>query len=147
MVESRTMPSIISSQLTESTLRACLKEEAYDLSVELVNGETGVDVLATKLRKSIHIEVIGFKSSGPARSRDFFQCFFRAVSRIQNGAARCVIALPARWESGLPLRARQYGAAWERIGTAFPELEIWLVDTDEGSYRVTDWNYWLRAVS
>jgi hypothetical protein len=33
--------------------------------------------------------------------------------------------------------------AWQRIGDAFPELEIWLVDAVTGYYRVEKWNHWL----
>jgi hypothetical protein len=141
------MPSIIPCTVTEEALRDALTREGYLLSRVLGNGETGVDILATKGTKSIHIEVIGFKSSPPARSRDFFQTFFRAVSRIKDGATRCVVALPARWEAGLPARARQYAVAWERLGIAFPELEIWLVDHEARSYTRTTWNEWLSTAT
>ena len=137
------MPSLITSAATESVLRASLKAEGFRLNKTRVNGETGVDILAIRGAKSIHIEVIAFKSSPPARSKDFQQSFFRAVSRIKDGASRCAIALPLRWKNGLPARATQYGVAWKRIGIAFPELEIWLVDTDSGSYSTSKWNDWL----
>lgn len=136
------MPSLIKSQTVERALRAALRAGGYEVSRARANGETGVDILATRRGRQLHIEVIAFKSSGPARSRDFMQSFFRAISRIKDGAKKCVIALPARWERGLPQRARQYGTAWRRIGRAFPELEIWLVDS-KGSYSVTKWNAWL----
>ncbi|SRR6266567_787361 len=137
------MPSVIKSSATERALRSLLKRQGYRLNTTRLNGETGVDILATHGSRHIHIEVIGFKSSPPARSRDFMQAFFRAVSRIQDGASRCVIALPSRWQNGLPQRAKQYGPAWRRIGNAFPELEIWLVDAGTGSYSETKWNDWL----
>lgn len=81
----------------------------------------------------IHIDAIAFKSSGPARSRDFMQAFFRAISRIEDCATRCVIALYER------------GRAWRRIADAFPELEIWLVDCETCKMlrvtmgRLADW--------
>ena len=137
------MPSITKSSATEKTLRSLLTREGYHLSKTRLNGETGVDILATRSNRDIHVEVIGFKSSPPARSRDFMQSFFRAVSRIKDGASRCVIALPSRWKNGLPQRARQYGSAWRRIGRAFPELEIWLVDSAERTYSESKWNDWL----
>src|SRR6266568_8398592 len=136
------MPSLIKGSATEKTLRSLLMKEGFRLNKIRFDGETGVDILATKGKRDVHIEVIGFKSSPPARSRDFMQCFFRAVSRIEDGASRCVIALPSRWQNGLPQRAKQYGSAWRRIGRAFPELEIWLVDTGTGSYSETKWNDW-----
>jgi len=137
------MPSIITSSTTENMLRGYLTRQGFSMTAARANGETGVDILATRRSESIHIEVIAFKSSGPARSRDFFQAFFRAISRTEQGAARCVIALPARWKNGLPARARQYGAAWIRLGNAFPELEIWCVDCDSGNCHITKWNDWL----
>jgi len=137
------MPSLINSADTEAVLRALLTNEGFNLTNVRMNGETGVDILATRGDETIHIEVIAFKSSGPARSRDFFQAFFRAVSRIEDGATRCVIALPSRWENGLPVRAKQYGTAWTRIGNAFPELEIWCVQCKSPNYTVTKWNDWL----
>lgn len=114
----------------------------YSLSRARANGETGVDILATKGNEVIHIEVIAFKSSGPARARDFFQAFFRAISRTDQGATRCVIALAAQWKRGLSIRAGHYGTAWIRLGTAFPELEIWCVNCDSRHCEITKWNDW-----
>lgn len=139
------MPSLIPCTATESALRRALLRDGYRLSQIRGNGENGVDILATKGKRSIHIEVIGFKSSGAARSRDFFQSFFRAISRTKEGASRCAIALPNRWRNGLPSRARQYGEAWGRLGQAFPEVEIWLVDQTAESYTVSKWNDWLTG--
>ncbi len=90
----------------------------------------------------IHIEVIGYKSSGPVRAKDFYESFFRAVSRLSDGADRCVIALPHLFKKGLPARAGQHGEAWRRLGDAFPELEIWLVNVDEDSYAPSKRNEW-----
>ena len=138
------MAAIISSDRVEKVLRGDLKSLGYKLSRQLGNGETGCDVIATKGRQRINIEVISFKSSGPARSRDFFQSFFRAVSRLNDGATQCVIALPSRFGKGLPRRAAGYKLAWRRIGSAFPELEIWLVDVVEETVKRTSWNSWIE---
>jgi hypothetical protein len=137
------MPSLIKSSDAEEALRHALRAEGFRLTQKRANGETGVDILATRRGRTVHIEVIAFKSSAPARSKDFMQSFFRAISRIKDGATRCVIALPSRWENGLPQRARQYGVAWRRIGNAFPELEIWLIDVPKRSYEASTWNEWL----
>jgi len=136
------MPALVSNDATEQCLRDCLKSEGYELSRPRANGQTGVDVLAHRGDETIYIEVIGFKESPPARSKDFFEVFFRAVSRIGAGAKRSAIALPRRFEHGLPARAGQYGESWIRIGDTFPEIEIWLVDTEAKSYRRTNWNEW-----
>ena len=95
--------------------------------------------MATKHGEAFHIEVIGYKSSGPARAKDFYEVFFRAVSRLNDGATHCVIALPKQFETGLPQRAKQHRIAWKRIGDAFPELEIWVIDVENKTYKKTDW--------
>ena len=136
--------AIISNEDTESCLRKILREEGYELTPLRACGEMGVDIVAKRGRKSFYIEVIGYKSSGPARARDFFQAFFRAVSRIKDGAKNCAIAMPSRAKRGLNQRARQYGESWTRIGEAFPELEIWLVDVENRTYERSTWNYWLK---
>jgi hypothetical protein len=138
------MASIVTNQATETTLRSLLKRQGFSLSAVRRNGENGVDILAVCGRSKLFIEVIGHKSSPPARAKDFYESFFRAISRIRDGAQKCVIAMPSHAARGLPARARQYGEAWTRIGTSFPELEIWLVDTHNQSFVRTHWNKWAR---
>ena len=137
------MPSVITSKETEGCLRARLVAEGFELSPERSHGQTGADVCAHRGDEQICIEVIGFKSSAPNRAKDFYESFFRAISRLDTGATRCVIALPSRFGVGLPARAKQHGQAWARIGKAFPELEIWLVDKEAGTYSVSKWGEWL----
>jgi len=137
------MPSIVTSEAVEKALREFLAGDGYSLNKPRSYGETGTDILAKKDNEKIHVEVIGYKSSGPARAKDFFESFFRAISRIKDGARKCVIAVPSQHSVGLPARAKQYGEAWTRIGDAFPELEIWLVDTQARSCTATRWNDWL----
>lgn len=109
----------------EKALRYFLQDNGYKLEIpERKFGETGVDIIASKDGEKWHIEVIGFKESPPARSKDFYEVFFRAISRLKDGAGHIVIALPDRFRNGLPQRVRQYGIGWQRIGNAFPELEI-----------------------
>lgn len=138
------MAQLISNDDVERCLRACLEAEGYKLSSPRKNGETGVDLIAQKGNKKYYIEVIGFKKFPPARSKDFYEVFFRAVSRLKDGAKSIVITLPERFGNGLNRRASQYGEAWKRIGDAFPELEIWLVNCEQPySYKQTTWNKWL----
>ena len=99
------------------------------LSRERGYGETGADIIARQDDTEIHIEVIGYKKQGPMRGKDFFEEFFRAVSRLNNpNVTTCVMAMPKEFGLGLRTRANNHRVAWERIGDAFPELEIWLVD-------------------
>ncbi|MFZ2855108.1 MAG: hypothetical protein WAZ34_13485, partial [Rhodocyclaceae bacterium] len=114
------MPALVTSAATESCLRELLSAAGYELSPLRRHGETGVDIRASRGTEDLFIEVIAFKSSPPARAKDFYEIFFRAVSRLDHGATKCVIALPVRFGAGLPARAKQYGSAWKRIGQAFP---------------------------
>jgi hypothetical protein len=137
------MPALISSKEVERAVRTALQKHGYDVSAERGYGETGTDIIATRGDEELHIEAIAFKQSPPARAKDFYEVFFRAVSRIEVGATQCVIALPARFGMGLPQRAKAIGRAWERIGVAFPELSIWLVDVVDGSIKKASWNSWM----
>ena|SRR5436309_4323087 len=139
------MPALVTSASVEECLRRCLVSKGYTLNRVRGHGETGVDVEARRGAEILAVEVIGYKSSGPARAKDFYEAFFRAVSRLDDGATQCVIALPFRFGVGLPARAKQHSVAWERIGAAFPELQIWLVDpAKEECYENSAWCYWLR---
>lgn len=139
------MPALVTSTETENCLREILTADNFQLSPPRGNGETGVDIRASRGTEELFIEVIGFKSSGPARAKDFYEIFFRAVSRLDLGATKCVIALPSRFGEGLPARAKQYGNAWLRIGQAFPELYIWLVNIESRSVDESKWNKWLTG--
>jgi hypothetical protein len=139
------MPSIVTNSEVEDVLRDLLKNEGYSLSSRRGYGETGVDIIATNDNETWHIECIGYKSSGPARAKDFYESFFRIVSRLNDGAQHLVIALAKRAETGLPARANQHKVAWKRIVLAFPEIEIWLVDTDNRSYSRRTWAEWTET--
>ena len=136
------MPKV-QSNLVEKCLRDLLTERNYKMNETRDKGETGVDIEARKGDNIYHIEVISYKQKGPARSKDFFQVFFRAISRLNDGATHCVIALPSEFEKGLPMRVKQYKIAWERIGNVFPELEIWLIDPESKKCKRTKWIEWL----
>jgi hypothetical protein len=138
------MAALISGKDVEAALRATLAGEGYEISKERGYGETGTDIVAQRGSENLHIEAIAFKQSPSGRAKDFYEVFFRAVSRLRNDATLCVIALPSRFGMGLPQRAKAIGPAWCRIGDAFPELEIWLVDTTDGSIKRTDWSSWSR---
>jgi hypothetical protein len=138
------MSRSVKNEDVEKSLRERLEAEGYTLSKSRGHGETGVDILATKDEEAFHIEVIGYKSTGPARAKDFYQVFFRAVSRLNDDATHCIIALPQQFERGLPQRAKQHRIAWKRIGDAFPELEIWLIDVENKTHKRTEWGSWLK---
>jgi hypothetical protein len=137
------MPALVAAAEVEKVVRGELADHGYKISNERLYGQNGTDIIATRGNENLHIEAIAFKESAPARAKDFFEAFFRAVSRLRLGATSCVIALPARFGKGLPQRAKATGPAWQRIGKSFPELKIWLVDTKECSIKRTDWNDWI----
>jgi len=137
------MAAIVTSRVVETAVRATLESDGYELSKERGRGETGPDIMALKGGDCLHIEAIAYKRSGAARAKDFFEVFFGAVSRLNNGATTCVIALPSLFDRGLKQQAAHAGPAWRRIGDCFPELQIWLGDTDEGRIiKRTNWNSW-----
>lgn len=135
----------VANDLAETVLRHWLKTNGYSVSKTRAYGENGVDVIARRGREALYIEVIGYSSKPSKRARDFFEAFFRAVSRLKDGANFCVIAMPEEYGRGLKQRAAQYDIAWRRIGVAFPELSIWLVNCAPGScaIRAFTWNDWL----
>ena len=138
------MTKKVENKDTERCLRELLKLEGYKLNEPRSNGENGVDILAERDLEILHIEVTGYKSSGSARARDFYEIFFRTISRLNNGATNCIIALPKQAELGLPQRSKHHRIAWKRIGIAFPELEIWLIDVENKNYIKTGWVEWLN---
>jgi Holliday junction resolvase-like predicted endonuclease len=131
------------SSQTEDALRAYLAAQGYTLSQRLSNGFTGVDILATRGNEQIYVEVIGHKGNASHRSRVFFESFFRAVSRQPQQDDRIVaIAMPSKSAESVPRRARVCGTAWNSIGNAFKNLEIWAVKVSDGSFTRKKWNEW-----
>jgi len=133
----------VKGEQVESVLRKLLPQRGYKLlNKPRTRGETGADIIAQKSGMEVFIECIGFQKVPPVRSKQFYEGFFRAISRLKNGATRCVLALPIRFKDGMDRRAKHYGEAWKRIGNAFPELEIWFVDIKQNVYEEHKWNNW-----
>lgn len=139
------MATPISSTLTEDRLRESLKQLGYSLSPRRKNGENGADIIATKEGESVYIEVIGYKSTGSARSRDFCEAVFRAISRIKDGARKVVVACPVEFQLGLMERTAILDIAWRRLGAAFPELQLWFVFPDRLHFDRGHWNQWFET--
>ena len=132
---------LVSADEVEKIVRAHLIQQGYSLTnAQRKHGETGCDVIAARDRARVFVEVIGFQSAPPIRSREFYECFFRAISRDQGKPNdRLIMALPKRFADGMARRKRQYGLAWEKIGKAFPHLEIWYVDVNRSSVEERPW--------
>ncbi len=104
------MPVIVSDSEIERCLRGLLEEEEFSLSPKRAHGQIGVDLLASKKGEVYHIETIAYKHAGSARAKDFFEAFFRVLSRLDDGAKHCVLALSRRTEIGLPALANGIGS-------------------------------------
>jgi len=136
----------VKGEQVESILRKLLPQRGYKLlNKPRTRGETGADIIAQNNGMKVFIECIGFQEVPPVRSKQFYESFFRAISRLKNGATRCVLALPIRFKDGINQRAKHYGEAWKRIGNAFPELELWFVDIKKNVYEEHKWNDWPTA--
>ena len=132
-----------SGEQVESVLRKLLPRQGYKLlNNPRKRGERGADIIAQKGDVQAFIECIGYQEVPSLRSKQFYEAFFRAISRLQDGATKCVIALPARFDKGKRLRAKQYGQAWQRLGNAFPELEVWSVNVAQEVCEEHKWNDW-----
>ncbi len=137
------MAQSVTGWQVESVLRKLLPRQGYKVkNPRREKGETGADILAEKGGRTIAVECIGFQEKPPQRSKQFYEAFFRAISRLNGGADECVMALPVRFARGMNQRARQYGVAWSRIAEAFPELKIWFVSIDDCRYEVHGWGEW-----
>jgi hypothetical protein len=76
------MPALVAAEKVEELIRENLRDEGYELSRERLYGQNGTDIIATRGHQCLHIEAIAFKESPPARAKDFYESFFRAVSRL-----------------------------------------------------------------
>ena len=135
----------VTGEQVESVLRKLLPRQKYRLlNKPRTQGETGADIIAEKSGMKIFIECIGFQEVPPLRSKQFYEVFFRAISRLQKGTAKvkCVMALPIRFKDGMNKRAKHYSEAWKRIGDAFPEIEMWFVNATEKVCEKHKWNDW-----
>jgi hypothetical protein len=138
----------MSTDITKTEIMNCLEEllknEGYQLRSKIGLFTLGPDIKASKDSENWYIEVLASGESRRGMVEDFYNVFFRAVSRLNNeDCQHCIIAVPENLRKYLYIRARIYRVAWERIADVFPELEIWVVDSESNKYQKTSWNYWL----
>lgn len=81
-----------------------------------------------------YFEAIKFSRTNKGKNQsDFWKAFSQAIARLNPSSEwgrpdKVVILLSNEWFSGWNQRVGNLGSSiWERIGTAFPELEIWFV--------------------
>lgn len=135
------MAKIVESSEVEQVVRKYLKDNGCVISPSRKHGETGADIIATKGVSTWMVEVIGFQGVPSMRSREFYEVFFRIISRDRdNPNDILVVALPKRFKIGMRQRTRQYPIAWRKLGKAFPKLNIWYVDTAQGNVEEYAWS-------
>jgi hypothetical protein len=132
--------SIASSQV-EQVVRTHLEIMGCQLSAPRKRGETGPDIIAELGKSTWFIEIIGFQETPPIRSREFYEAFFRVISRDSDDPNHTlVLGLPERFKRGMRQRMLQYPTAWGKLGIAFPNLKIWYVDTEQGAVEEHTWS-------
>lgn len=137
----RKMSQSVKATEVEQLIRKCLEEKAYTLSSHKKYGETGPDIVVKHGKFTWFVEVIGFQSHPPTRSREFYEAFFRLISRDRNNPNDIlVLALPKRFKDGMKQRKEQYPVAWEKLGKAFPNLKLWYVDTQQNTVEEYPWS-------
>lgn len=135
------MPELVTAAEVEEVIRKHLGELECKMSSVKKWGETGADIIATRDESTWYIEVIGFHSNKSARSRKFYEAFFRVISRDRsNPNDSLIIGLPMRFKDGMRQRKQQYPVAWEKLGKAFPNLRLWYVDTEQDTLEEYSWS-------
>ena len=132
---------VTNEETTESLEKFLRKDKFTNIKRAKGNGTTGVDVEAKKDNQTYYFEVIGYSDKPPKRSKDFFQVFFRAISRLKKDETNSfvIIVLPEYFKRGMKVRVENYGDSWERLGNAFPELYVWFVCNENGVEKYK-WN-------
>lgn len=135
------MPAKTSNADTVEALRKALEREGYNLTKIKSEGEQGTDIIATRHIERLAIEVIAYKSNGPARRKDFFEAIFGALSRLKEAPrpTKIGVAISKEAQVGFQTRVNNIGEAWDRIGATFPELHFWFVDVPNQTYELRNW--------
>jgi hypothetical protein len=135
------MAKIAQSSEVEQVVREYLERNGYTLSTPRKHGENGPDIKAIKDAFTWFVEIIGFQEVPPVRSREFYEAFFRIISRDRNNPNDIlVLALPKRFKNGMRQRMQQYPAAWSKLGKAFPNLNIWYIDIEHSKVEERPWS-------
>ena len=135
------MAKLVEARGVEEVIRRYLEGKGCTLSPAKKRGQTGADITATRGVSTWFVEVIGFQSHPPIRSREFYEAFFRVISRDRdNPDDVLVLGLPNRFKDGMRQRKQQYSVAWRKLGKAFLNLRLWYVDTEENTVEEYPWS-------
>lgn len=135
------MAKLIDSKAVERVIRKHLESKGAVLSLAKKRGQTGPDIEARLGNLTYFVEVIGFQEKPPIRSREFYECFFRTISRDRDNPVHILlIGLPIRFKDGMKQRKRQYPIAWDKLGKVFPNLNLWYVDVEHNRIEQRSWS-------
>jgi len=135
------MAKLVEAEAVEQVIRRYLEGKGYALSPRKKRGQTGADIIARYDKSTLFVEVIGFQSKPPTRSREFYEAFFRVISRDRgNPDDILIVGLPMRFKDGMRQRKQQYPVAWEKLGKAFPNIRLWYVDTEQDTLEEYFWS-------
>ena len=135
------MAKLVEARDVEQVIRRYLEAKGCTLSAPKKLGQTGADITARRGTSTWFVEVIGFQSKPPTRSREFYEAFFRLISRDRDNLDDVLIfGLPKRFKDGMTQRKQHYPVAWEKLGKAFPSLQLWYVDTEQNAVEEYPWS-------
>ena len=82
----------------EELVRRKLDNQGFKMNHHKKNEGVSPDIIAEKDDMHLYVEVIGFKSSPKAASRDFYEVFFRAFAQLeQPDSEYIIIAMPIQY--------------------------------------------------
>ena len=136
------MAKVVEAEAVEKVIREYLEAKGYKLSPPKRRGQTGPDIVARHNKSTYFVEIIGFQEVPSIRSREFYEAFFRVISRDRDNPADdvLVLGLPKRFKDGMRQRKQQYSIAWEKLGKTFSNLWLWYVDTELNGIEEYPWS-------
>ncbi|MBK8395324.1 MAG: hypothetical protein IPL26_08790 [Leptospiraceae bacterium] len=119
----------IKRKFVEELVRKKLDNQGFKMNFHKKQIDVMPDIIAEKDNITLYIEVIGFKSSPKAATRDFYEVFFRAFTQLEHPDSEyIVIAMPIQYLQDMKKRIETMKNAWVRLCIAFPEIRVYFVD-------------------
>ncbi len=113
----------------EELVRKKLDSQGYKMNHHKENVGVSPDIIAEKDDVVLYVEVIGYKSSSKASSRDFYEVFFRAFAQLEQlDSEHIIIAMPIQYLTDMKKRIESMKNAWVRLCIGFPEITVYFVD-------------------
>lgn len=113
----------------EELVRKKLDGQGFKMNHHKKHAGISPDIIAEKDEMTLYVEVIGFKASPKAASRDFYEVFFRAFAQLEQvDSEYIIIAMPIQFLQDMKKRIEGMKNAWVRLCIAFPEIRVYFVD-------------------